>query len=38
MATLLIGTLGGLAIAGSLAVFARQRTIDEASARTGGYF
>jgi hypothetical protein len=34
----IVGTLAGLVIAGSAAVFAKQMLLEDARDRTGGYF
>jgi hypothetical protein len=38
MGTFIFGTLGGLMVAGCVAIYARQALIEDARARTGGYF
>lgn len=38
MGTLLLGTLGGLMIAGCAAIYAKHALIEEARARTDGHF
>ncbi len=38
MLWLVLGTLGGLALAGLAAIHAKQRLIDDAKSETGGYF
>jgi hypothetical protein len=38
MGTFILGTLGGLVIAGCAAIYAKQALIDEAQAHTDGHF
>jgi hypothetical protein len=38
MGTFILGTLGGLMIAGCAAIYAKQVLIEEARSRTDGYF
>ena len=38
MSALILGTLGGLMIAGYAVIYAKQALIEDAHSRTGGYF
>ena len=38
MSTFIVGTLGGLMLAGLAAIYAKQALIDEARSHTDGYF